>query len=130
MSSFDNCYHSQLLSSYYRYSSPRIAMLSSRVPTHLDRVPSVAPYSLRHLVEFFKRVKCKISQINVTHRLKSCLSTRRNCELSSRNAIVAARGASLTSANLPKSSPSCSVQTIPYSNARIEITTMHIRTFP
>lgn len=49
----------------------------------------------------------------LTYLLKSCLSTLKNCELSSRRAIVAALGESLTNASLPKSSPSCKVLTIP-----------------
>lgn len=47
-------------------------------------------------------------------RLKSCLSTRRKWQLSSRRMMVAARGASFTSASCPKSSPSCRVATRPW----------------
>lgn len=45
--------------------------------------------------------------------LKSSLSTRRNWQLSSRRTMEAARGASLTRASFPKSSPSWRVQTTP-----------------
>lgn len=46
-------------------------------------------------------------------RLKSCLSTRRKWQLSSLRMMLAARGASFTSASCPKSSPSCNVATKP-----------------
>lgn len=45
--------------------------------------------------------------------LKSSLSTRRKWQLSSRRTMEAARGASLTRASFPKSSPSWRVQTTP-----------------
>lgn len=45
--------------------------------------------------------------------LKSCLSTRKKWQLSSRRMMLAARGASFTSASCPKSSPSCRVATKP-----------------
>lgn len=47
-------------------------------------------------------------------RLKSSLSTLRKWQLSSRKTMEAALGASFTRANLPKSSPSCRVQTTPW----------------
>lgn len=46
-------------------------------------------------------------------RIKSSLSTRRKWQLSSLRMMVAARGASFTNANCPKSSPSWSVVTKP-----------------
>lgn len=53
-------------------------------------------------------------------RLKSSLSTLKKWQLSSLKTIEAALGASLTSANLPKSSPSCRVQTTPWRGWEIQ----------
>lgn len=52
-------------------------------------------------------------------RLKSSLSTLKKWQLSSLRTIEAALGASFTSANLPKSSPSCRVQTTPWREQNI-----------
>lgn len=57
-------------------------------------------------------------------RLKSSLSTLKKWQLSSRKTIEAALGASFTSANLPKSSPSCRVQTTPWREQNIQMETV------
>lgn len=51
--------------------------------------------------------------------LKSSLSTLKKWQLSSRRTMDAALGASFTSANLPKSSPSCRVHTTPCTEQNI-----------
>ena len=62
-------------------------------------------------------IQCTFSngpvRLTLRMRMKSCLSTRRKWQLSSLKMMVAARGASFSSASCPKSSPSCSVVTRP-----------------
>lgn len=76
----------------------------------------------------FKKGKNRISfrqslfsQLTLKIRLKSSLSTLKKWQLSSRRTMEAARGASFTRANLPKSSPSCRVQTTPWGEQDIQI---------
>lgn len=60
-------------------------------------------------------------ELTLRIRLKSSLSTLKKWQLSSRKTIEAALGASFTSANLPKSSPSCRVQTTPWRGQNIQM---------
>lgn len=60
----------------------------------------------------FNRTVLASTSFNI--RLKSSLSTRKKWQLFSFVIIVAERGDLLTKDNLPKSSPSCNVETIPF----------------
>lgn len=85
-------------------------------------------WTIRSNPFLFKKGKNRISfrqslpfQLTLKIRLKSSLSTLKKWQLSSRRTMEAARGASFTRANLPKSSPSCRVQTTPWGEQDIQI---------